>query len=869
MSAPDGSRKAHDTSDAPPAGSGPAPRTSAPDTAPRLGAAARAAIVAAIAEAGGREVSFVADVAPDGIVLSAEPVARGTVDAVLALPGAAARGQMVLHNHPSGLLEPSTADLDVAVRLHDGGIGFGIVDNAASELYVVVEVPKPRGTEPLDPVAVARLLAPGGPVAQVLGAHEDRQGQRDMAAYVADAYNDGTVAVLEAGTGIGKSFAYLVPALRWAAANGERTVVSTNTINLQEQLVGKDLPLLARALGTTDRPVRYALLKGWRNYVCLTRLEQAQRGVGTLLEPDRRDELDALASWAGHTADGSLSDLSFSPSPEVWDEVAAESDLCSRLRCPHFDGCFVFEARRRAADADVVVVNHHLLASDLAVRRAQGNFEEAAVLPPYRRAVLDEAHHLEDTAATHLGMQATSRGVERLLSRIERGNRGVIPALRGVLAAETDEETRAAATEIIDGRLRSALGDARRGAELLFRILDAYLAGKTDNVVRLGDAFAEDPIWAPAGGGLADALDNFGYALGLLREGVVVLAERLDADEPGDRIRSLAGELRGLSSRLEAARDAVRTTLRPPAGLPPTVRWIERRGAAHVALAAVPLELAPLLKELLFDRVETITLTSATLATGGSFDFLARRLGLDLPPPREGVREVLPSPFNYRDQCLFAVPDDLPEPRDDVEGHGARVAEIVADLARASNGGLFVLFTSHRALRLAAAALGARADVAGRWPLLVQGDAPRDQLLRRFRDAGSAILLGTDSFWEGVDVPGLALRALVIAKLPFRVPTEPLTAARCEAIEAAGGDAFNEYLVPLAGLKLKQGFGRLIRSRTDVGVVVLLDPRVLRKRYGAALLAGLPDATRLVGPWDELKARIEEFYELHGVTSKK
>ena len=831
-------------------------------SAARLADGARETIARAIAEAGGREVAFVADVDADGTVTAAEVVARGTAEMVLALAGAAGRGQMALHNHPSGVLEPSGADLDVAVRLHDAGVGFGIVNNEATALYVVVEVPKPRETEPIDPVATANLLRPTGRVARLLGTPEDRPSQRDMAAYVADTYNEGGVALLEAGTGVGKSFAYLVPAILWAVKNGERTVVSTNTINLQEQLVGTDLPILAKALGTADRPVRFALLKGWRNYLCLARLQQAQGGVGTLLEPERRDELEAVAAWAKTTTDGSLSTLVFEPSDEVWDEVAAESDLCTRLRCPHFNACFVFAARRRAADADIVVVNHHLLASDLAVRQAQGNWEDAAVLPPYRRLVLDEGHHLEDTAADHLGKQATSRGVERLLGRLERGNRGVIPALRAALA-DVDDLAREDALAILRERLQPGLAEARRAAEQIFRLLEAHLAGQPENVLRLTDAFADGPVWAA---GLGDALTNLGFTFGRVRDAVVALIERLTRDTPpGDRLAQLLAELRGIAGRLDAARDAVATALKPPPNAPPLVRWLERRGGAHVALAAMPLELAPLLKQILFDRVDTVVVTSATLAVGGEFGFLTGRLGLDLPLVRPGPREVLPSPFNFRDQCLFLVPDDLPEPRGDAEGHAGATVDVVCDVARASDGGLFVLFTSHRALRATAAALRARADVAGRWPLLVQGEQPRDLLLRRFRSAGSAILLGTDSFWEGVDVPGTALRALVIAKLPFRVPSEPVTAARLEMIEAQGGDPFNDYLVPLAALKLKQGFGRLIRSRTDVGVIVLLDRRVLTKRYGAALLTGLPPAERRVGPWGVLREAMGEFFALHGI----
>ncbi|HEX5003920.1 MAG TPA: helicase C-terminal domain-containing protein [Gemmatimonadales bacterium] len=832
-----------------------------PVTSARISTEARTVLAGEILSAGGREVSFVADVDAEGCITGARAVARGTVQMVLALPGAAQRGQMLLHNHPSGDLEPSEPDLAVAARLHDEGIGFGIIDNEAGQVYVVVEVPRARETVRLDPYAIVASLGEDGPVARVLGQYEDRQSQRDMAAYIADGYNDGGVLVLEAGTGVGKSFAYLVPALAWSRANGERTVISTNTINLQEQLVGKDLPMLREALAEEGWAPRFALLKGWRNYLCLSRLQHATGAQQSLLEPERQDELVSLAEWASRTADGTLSDLPVQPTGEVWDEVCAEADLCTRVQCPFFDQCFLFKARRRAAEADVVVVNHHLLAADLAVRQASDNWEEAAVLPPYRRLILDEAHHLEDVAASHLGTQVTSRGLQRLLGRFERNRKGLVPSLVMELSGRGDLLSRAS-LDLVHERLLPAIGDARRAAEQLFLRLHALAEAGGGGQRRLTDEFAQDAAWDE---GLRMELDALLSSFDQVTRHVETVEDRLAQVESTERGDQLLQEMRAVVRRLSAVSDGLNRTLRPSAGGIPTVRWIERSGARrqHTQLSAVPLDLAPVLRALLFERLETVVLTSATLAAGGDFEFLERRLGLSTPPSPVTTREIFSSPFDYPSQCLFGIPDDFPDPREDEAAHDAALAMAVTDLAHAADGGLFVLFTSHAALRRAAQQLRGMLDP--RWPLLVQGESSRDTLLRRFREAGNAILLGTDSFWEGVDVPGRALRGLVLCKLPFKVPSEPITAARLERLAEGGEDGFMGYLLPHAALKLKQGFGRLVRSTTDVGVVVLLDRRVITKRYGPLVLSGLPRAERVTGPWAHVRTKCEDFFARHGL----
>jgi ATP-dependent DNA helicase DinG len=652
-----------------------------------------------------------------------------------------------------------------------------------------------------------------------------------------------------------------VPALRWAAANKERTIVSTNTINLQEQLVNKDLPFLAKAL--SDQPVRFALLKGWRNYVCRVRLEQASGGAAQLFDEGMANEVAALRAWAERTSDGSLADLPTPPRPEVWDEVSAEPDVCTRMKCEHFEKCFLFKARRAAAQADVIVVNHHLLLSDLAVRRVAQNWDDAAVLPAYSRLVVDEGHHLEDAASAHLGITVTRRGLVRLVNRLDRRGKGLLPLLVMRLAASKDLLS-TASLDLVEQRLAPAVRSLHIKSSLLFDLLDVFIQEAGQPVVRLTHAFASHEIWKA---GLSVALEDTLGEIALLQEGLQLVRERIEGSAKLDEaLAPLLNEMRSVTRRLQGAGDGLRRALAPPPE-DDSVRWMEVRGRERsVAVSSVPLDLAPILREDLFRRLDSAIITSATLAVSTGqvagdarrrFDFLAARLGLN-EPDLAPTTAVFDSPFRYESQSLLAIPSDVPPPNTDADGHRRAVTRIVLDVAEASDGGLFVLFTSHREVRQLASELRAR-GVERRWPLLVHGDESRDVLLARFRESGQGILLGTASFWEGVDVPGDALRGLVIAKLPFRVPTEPVTAAHCEAIEARGGNPFAEYMLPHASLRLKQGFGRLIRTSTDRGVVVICDPRIVTKRYGRGLLDALPPATRAIGKWDGIVARVRPF----------
>ena len=826
---------------------------------------------AQIADAGGNEVCFLGEVDRARRVADVRVLARGHDTAVAALTHLARPGSVIIHNHPDeARLVPSDADIDIAGQLGDAGVASFIVDNRVENIYVIVEPIPARELRPLDGDALAAFLRPDGPAAAVMPGFERRPQQTQMLHAVARAFNDNGVALVEAGTGTGKTFAYLIPALTWALENGERVVVSTNTINLQEQLLKKDLPLVQRVLG---RDVKAVLVKGRGNYACKRKADLYRQQGELFVEEDERDELTTLLDWAAASEDGSRSDLNFTPRPDTWELIQSDTDTSLRTRCPFYKECFYHAARREANAADVLVVNHSLLLADLALRAQTGNYTDLGVLPRYDRIILDEAHHLEDVATNHFGAQATGAGLRRVLGRIHRINRagrgrGAVAFLRKALAAAG---AAAANTEAVHAFLdEEVLPFHAEAAEAIPHLVDAtveWLAAQGDPAGRERQWCVPREGVANADGAtpLTEATERFCSRAGRLVDRLYTLVRMLEAGGAAATPALLPSrtELRAQAGRLEAHVATVRSVL--SGGADGDVCWLTsragRRGAL-VAWRAAPIDVGPRLAEALFDRFPTTVLSSATLAIDDDFGFLQSRVGLHrLAAPERCTTLALPSPFAFEEQMGIGLPADLPAPGQ--PGYEERLAAAVQDAVALTGGGAFVLFTAFKLLDDVHDRCKSTFDAAG-LTVLRQGDAPRDELLRRFRACDNGVLFAVDSFWEGVDVPGRALRNVIVCKLPFRVPTDPVLAARAATIEARGGSAFQSYHLPLAVLKLKQGVGRLIRGHADWGCVIILDSRLVRKSYGRLFRAALPSGHVVSGPWGEVRGGLSRFLQPFG-----
>lgn len=833
----------------------------------RLTPAVAAALRDAIDDAGGNEIFVLGSLDEKSRVEEIRVVARGNHRAAPAILHLPRPGEVVIHNHPSGRLVPSDADLGVASALGNEGVGFYIVDNGVGDLYAVVEPHRTPAPVQVDRDEAAALLAPGGIVANAFDGYERRPEQLRMLESVADCFNDDEVLTVEAGTGTGKSLAYLIPAILWSRRNRERVIVSTHTINLQEQLVHKDLPALTKLEGLECNAV---LVKGRGNYLCKRKAAQVEAQGGALVEDDLAAELGEVLAWARRTNDGSLGDLSFVPRPEVWEQVVSENDNCLRARCPFYSSCFFYSARRAAAKADLLVVNHHLLMADLSLRQEIDSYSQNAVLPPATRIIVDEAHHLEEVATSYFGARISDRTVDRVFSRLQnsrRPERGVLPGLRMALDDVDRGDARIpaqGAADLIDERLlprrQSIAAEAEQTFALLLADLEVQLGRRLqtgNEKLRVTPDLLATPYWEQ----LTRALSRLSASFSSYVDDIHSVLERIDemGEEIDKQVLYLATELRAARGRVSSLAAGLSAFVE---GDDDYCRWLEisksGRHGPSLAFEAAPIEVGPMLRKALFDRMASVTLTSATLAIDRKFEFLHNRVGVDeLEIPERSRSLLVDSPFAFAEQAILGVPIDLPDPtqpRFEAASH-----RFLSDLLRITEGGTFVLFTSYAALEKAYAALEGELRSIGCRPLRQSGGSRR-HLLQQFVADRRSVLFATDSFWEGVDVRGDSLRCVVIARLPFAVPTEPIQQARYQAILARGGDAFNEYSLPQAAIKLKQGFGRLIRSRTDRGAVVLLDSRVASKRYGRIFLDSLPPARRVLGSSDHVLDSLRHFF---------
>ena len=797
-----------------------------------------------IASSNENEVFFVGEINHDGKVTSVSVGSRGNLHSVPVNQDLKRKGSVLIHNHPGENLTPSDADLSVAAVSSENAQGFYIINNDVTEIYVVVEPVLPKVIKKLDVDDAAFYISKDGPLAKINENFEERLSQIELLKNIVKTFNQNKTGVFEAGTGVGKSYAYLIPSILWAVQNNERVVISTGTINLQQQLCLKDIP---QAIKITGKPVKFILMKGRQNYICKRRLQDALNSKDLF---ENNDDLDRIAQWQDSCDSGSKSELSFLPSESVWNRINSESDACMALRCPYYSQCFVMKVKKEASAANILVVNHHLLFADIESRLHGAGYDDAVVLPPYKRIIFDEAHGIE-TAATSFFSESFNRfKILKPLNLLYRKKKNsAMGFLFSVSMLSKEEEKSFQAYQMIS-KIKSDLTNLE--------------------TLALDLCIQENNLWLnPL------TFRNFQPVLSMcqtLAKDISVFTslvlEVLDGVPEDDRDIPYFWETKVLNRRLSDY-SVILNDFFMWEEKPDKVFWLQKKNLPsdmqkddelnfYINFIETPLDIAPLMNQGIFEPMDSVVCTSATLKTGRDFSYWLRHNGLYFSDSDEVLQGEFFSPFPYKENMIFLVPKDIPFP--DEPDFQIYVENVLKNLILKAKGRTLVLFTSYESLRLSYNNIFSTM-LANGIKLLRQGSDDNARILKNFKDDVSSVLFATDSFWQGVDVPGESLSQVIIVKLPFTVPNDPVFKARSEAIRKKGGNSFMELSVPEAIIKFRQGVGRLIRKNTDKGTVVVLDRRIYEKQYGSLFLANVPECKKYYEPVAKILDIIEEFLD--------
>ena len=768
----------------------------------------------------------------------------------------------ILHNHPSGVTQPSQADMSYAARMSNEGIGFFIIDNNAEHLTAVVPPVVLPKEKPLAADDIRAYFTNDGILSRHKSDFEFRQGQLDMAADVADAFNNNSIAILEAGTGTGKSFAYLIPAFLWAEKNDKRVVISTATIALQHQIFEKDIPMVKKMLNS---PLNAALVKGRKNYLCKMKLLNIQ---GELMFDDD-EETQNVMDWAANTDTGCIDELQFTPSNDVWERVCGDPDFCLGHNCEFFQSCFLQMARRKATEAHMLILNHHLLFADIQIRSEGAGLDENSLLPPYRKIIFDEAHNIDKSAGSFFAGQFSKGGFYKFLGLFkQRGNKGFL-----IQMANKFGKSKIAAVnkfaDIINDQIIPDFTVLYSNSVEIFDEIDEYIGRmiKADNPYRSGNRIShqhritaeewEDPTFIEQVrsniGQININLENFAKSVELLIDKF-----NIAADSVKDKHDIDFKMFKAYFNKLENMQQVINKIIN--SDCEDNVMWFELFGDYESPLWTIntaPIDTVKILKEKVYDVFDSIVFTSATLSVDSKFDYFKNLTGLSLVRDKAIAAKIYPSPFDYMKQVLFISPDHIPEPNS--SAYNDELNEFLRQTIAKTGGSAFVLFTSYSQLGKSYDAVADYLEDKG-IRALKQGQMPNGKLVTTFKDDIHSTLFGTDSFWEGVDAPGDTLRYVILTRLPFRMPSDPLEQAKVESMERRGLNPFMDYTLPSAVIRFKQGFGRLIRSRHDYGVVTLLDSRALNKSYGRTFFRSLPRCRFVTGSLAQLCDEIGKFF---------